>query len=54
MVDGFVDVFKDQFTKNDFPIDVGDIKLVEEPLTAVSRGCLIEAELEEEEQADGE
>lgn len=48
MVDGFVEVFKDQFTDQDFPIDVGEIILVDEPLTAVARGCLIEAEFEDE------
>lgn len=50
MVEGFVDLFKDQFTQSDFPIDVGDIRLVEEPLTAVARGCLEEAKLEDEDE----
>lgn len=50
MVNGFVDLFKEQFTQNDFPIDIGDIRLVDEPLTAVSRGCLAEAELEDDDE----
>lgn len=54
MVNGFVPLFKEQFTQQDFPIDVGDIQLVEEPLTAVARGCLMEAEFEEAERSDEE
>lgn len=50
MVDGFVPLFKRQFNQDEFPIDVGDVQLVEEPLTAVARGCLMEAKFEEEEQ----
>lgn len=49
MVNGFIDAFKDQFTQTDFPIEVNDIILVDEPLTAVARGCLIEAQLMEDE-----
>lgn len=48
MVDGFLEVFQEQFVQKEFPIDISEIKIVDEPLTAVARGCLIEAELEEE------
>lgn len=48
MVTGFIDVFKEQFKQKEFPIDVSEIKLADEPLTAVARGCLIDSELEEE------
>ena len=48
MVDGFLEVFKEQFVQKNFPIDISEIKIVDEPLTAVARGCLIEAKLEEE------
>lgn len=48
MAPGFIPLFKEQFTQSDFPIEVSDIRLVEEPLTAVSRGCLIAAQLEED------
>lgn len=47
MVAGFIDVFKDQFQQKQFPLKIADIMLVEEPLTAVARGCLLEANLEE-------
>ena len=48
MVDGFLEVFREQFKQKEFPLDISEIKIVDEPLTAVARGCLIEAELEEE------
>lgn len=48
MVEGFIEVFESQFTQKGFPLDISEIKLVKEPLTAVSRGCLKDAELEEE------
>jgi intein/homing endonuclease len=47
MVNGFIEIFKEQFIGKDFPIDISEIKLAEEPLTAIARGCLIEAELGE-------
>lgn len=53
MVNGFIDVFKEQFTQNDFPIPIDDIFLVDEPLTAVARGCYQEAKFETEELEDG-
>jgi len=48
-------LFQEQFTQDDFPIDISEIRLVEEPLTAVARGCLEEAKLgaEEDEPQDG-
>lgn len=48
MVNGFIEVFKSQFTQKGFPIAISEIKLVEEPLTAVSRGTYIDASLEYE------
>lgn len=48
MVKGFLEVFREQFKQKEFPINISEIKIVEEPLTAVARGCLIEAQLEEE------
>ena len=48
LVKGFLEVFKEQFKQKEFPINISEIKIVDEPLTAVARGCLIEAELEEE------
>jgi hypothetical protein len=48
MVSGFIDIFEEEFNNKDFPIEIKEIKLVEEPFTAVARGCLAEAQLEEE------
>jgi len=48
MVKGFLEVFKEQFKQKEFPMNISEIRIVEEPLTAVARGCLIEAQLEEE------
>lgn len=48
MAPGFVDLFRSQFTQSDFPIDISEIRLVHEPLTAVARGCLIAGELDSE------
>jgi len=55
MAEGFIELFQEQFTQDDFPIDISEIRLVEEPLTAVARGCLEEAKLgaEEDEPQDG-
>ena len=46
MISGFIEVFNKQFTQKSFPIKISEIKLVDEPLTAVSRGCLVDATLE--------
>lgn len=48
MVRGFLDIFKAEFAQQEFPIDIKDIRLVPEPFTAVARGCLAEAQLEED------
>ena len=48
MVSGFIDIFEEEFNNKEFPIPIKEIKLVEEPFTAVARGCLAEAQLEEE------
>jgi len=47
MVKGFLEVFKEQFKQKSFPINISDIRIVNEPLTAVARGCLIESQLED-------
>lgn len=52
MVPGFIELFKSEFTQADFPIPVGDIRLIEEPLVAVAKGCLIEAKMEGEDEED--
>ncbi len=48
MVGGFIEVFRDEFAKIDFPIPVGRIFRSEEALTAVAKGCLVAAAIGEE------
>ena len=50
LVKGFLQVVGEQFNQEEFPIQISDIKLVEDAHTAVARGCLSEAELIEEEE----
>jgi len=52
LVKGFLDVFHEQFDAEKFPIPISDIVLIEDAHTAVSRGCLSEAQLIEEEQSE--
>lgn len=52
MVNGFTDLFEEQFTQQDFPIDISEVRLVEEPFTAVARGCLEIAKMEYEDEED--
>ena len=42
------DIFNEEFTQKGLPIQIKGIDLVDEPFTAVARGCLAEAQLEEE------
>ena len=49
LVKGFLDIFNEQFDQETFPIQVSEIILIEDAHTAISRGCLSEAELIEEE-----
>ena len=44
----------EQFNQDEFPIPVSEVKLIEDAHTAVSRGCLSEAQLIEEEENEGE
>ncbi len=43
MVGGFIEVFRDEFSKIDFPIPVGKIFRAEEALQSVAKGCLVAA-----------
>tara|TARA_B100000287_G_scaffold415081_1_gene448300 strand:- start:287 stop:1327 length:1041 start_codon:yes stop_codon:yes gene_type:complete len=54
LVPGFIDVFKEQFDQDTFPIPVKEIKIIEDSHTAVSRGCLSEAQLIEDEENESE
>jgi len=44
---GFIEVFKDEFRKLDFPIKIKDIRRAEDPLTSVAKGCLVAAAIAE-------
>jgi hypothetical protein len=48
MVSGFIELFKEEFDKLEFPINVKEIKVTEDPLFAVARGALSEAEIASE------
>lgn len=47
LVGGFVEVFRDEFAKIDFPIPIGRIFRADDPLTSVAKGCLVAAAIEE-------
>ena len=47
LVGGFIEVFRDEFAKIDFPIPIGRIFRAEEALTSVARGCLVAAAIGE-------
>ncbi len=50
MVPGFIDLFKEQLEKLNFPFEISEVRLVNNPHEAVALGCLNEARLEEEEE----
>lgn len=43
LIGGFIEVFKQEFKKLTFPIDIGEIRHANEPLDAVAYGCLLAA-----------
>jgi actin-like ATPase involved in cell morphogenesis len=47
LVGGFIEVFRDEFAKIDFPLPVGRIFRSDDALTAVARGCLVAAAIGE-------
>jgi hypothetical protein len=46
MITGFVEVFKEEFEKVNFPVEVSEIRMCRNPLKAVAAGCL-QAAIEE-------
>ena len=52
LVPGFIDVFNEQFDQETFPIPIKEIRIVEDSHTSISRGCLSEAQLIEEEEGE--
>lgn len=47
LIGGFIEVFRDEFAKIDFPIPVRRIFRAEEALTSVAKGCLVAAAIGE-------
>lgn len=47
LVGGFIEVFRDEFSKIEFPIPVGRIFRAEDALTSVAKGCLVAAAIAE-------
>ncbi|MFN0058203.1 MAG: hypothetical protein ACKVX7_07070 [Planctomycetota bacterium] len=43
MAGGFIDIFKEEFERVKFPIQVKEIRMAEDPLYSVSKGCLVAA-----------
>ncbi len=46
MITGFIDVFKEEFDKVNFPMEIAEIRMCNNPLKAVAAGCL-QAAIEE-------
>jgi hypothetical protein len=46
LIEGFIDVFREEFEKINFPVEVARVRLARDPLRAISAGCL-QAALEE-------
>lgn len=43
MIKGFIEVFRDEFEKIKFPIPIRNIRMADEPLHSVAKGCLVGA-----------
>ena len=43
LIGGFIDVFKEEFETIKFPIEVKNVRLAEDSLFSVSKGCLVAA-----------
>jgi hypothetical protein len=52
MIGGFVDVFAQEVRKVDLPIAIAGVRLADDPMSAVVRGCLIAANLDQRRAAD--
>ena len=52
LVKGFMEVVREQFNQDDFPIQISEMTLVADAHTAVARGCLSEAQLITEEKSE--
>jgi hypothetical protein len=47
MINGFIEVFKDEFSKLEFPIAIREIRRAKDALTSVAKGCLVAAAIAE-------
>ena len=47
LVGGFIEIFKQEFAKINFPIPIRNITLSKEPLNSVAKGCLVAAAIGE-------
>ncbi|MBC8427940.1 MAG: hypothetical protein H8D94_00555 [Candidatus Pelagibacter sp.] len=52
LVKGFLDIVKEQFNQDEFPIEISEIKIVEDSHTSIARGCLSESMLIQEEKEE--
>jgi actin-like ATPase involved in cell morphogenesis len=43
MIQGFIDVFKEEFEKINFPVEINVIRLARDPLKAIAHGCMAAA-----------
>ncbi len=43
LIQGFIDVFREEFERAQLPIDVNEVRLANDPLKAIARGCLVAA-----------
>jgi hypothetical protein len=43
MIGGFIEVFQQEFEQIQFPLEIKEIRLAEDPLYSVSKGCLVAA-----------
>ena len=50
LVKGFLDIVNEQFNQDEFPIEISEIKIVDDSHTSIARGCLSEAQLISEEK----
>jgi hypothetical protein len=44
---GFLDKFRQAVERDGFPLEISEIRMAEDPLTATARGCLIAAMYDE-------
>ncbi len=49
MIQGFEEVFRDELSNMNFPLDIRGVRRAAEPLTSVAKGCLIAAAIGDEE-----